>query len=50
MTAPKEQPQPPATLDVIADRVLAYRPKPKSAPAKKRVRKAKKIQRRESST
>ena len=41
--------QPPPALDLIADKVLAYRPKPKSAPAKKRVRKKKKLQR-ESST
>jgi hypothetical protein len=45
----KEQPKPPAVLDAVADKVLAYRPKPKSKPAKKRVRRAKKIQR-ESST
>jgi hypothetical protein len=32
----------PAELDRIADVVLAYRPKPKSKAAKKRVRKAKK--------
>ena len=31
--------------DVIADRVLAYKPKPKSKPAKKRARRKKKIQR-----
>lgn len=35
----------PAVLDLIADRVLAYRPKPKSKPAKKRARQRKKIQR-----
>lgn len=45
MTTPKK---PPALLDVIADRVLAYRPKPKSKPAKKRARKAKKVQQAES--
>ncbi len=39
---------PPALLDVIADRVLAYRPKPKSKPAKKRARQQKKIQQQES--
>ena len=33
----------PPILDAIADRVLAYKPKPKSTPAKKRVRRAKKI-------
>ena len=32
-------------LNSIADKVLAYRPKPKSAPAKARKRKAKKAQR-----
>ena len=37
--------KPPEFLDVIADRVLAYRPKPKSKPAKKRARRSKKIQR-----
>ena len=35
----------PSSLDVIADRVLAYKPKPKSKPAKKRARQKKKIQR-----
>lgn len=35
----------PAALDRIVDRVLAYRPKPKSDAAKKRKRKAKKTQR-----
>lgn len=34
--------KPPKILDRIADRVLAYRPKPKSNAAKKRTRKAKK--------
>lgn len=38
------KPKPPALLDVIADRVLAYRPKPKSKPAKKRARQQKKIE------
>jgi len=33
----------PAELDKITDVVLAYRPKPKSKGAKKRVRKAKKV-------
>ena len=37
--------QHPELLDVIADRVLAYRPKPKSKPAKKRAKRKKKIQR-----
>jgi len=36
-------PEPPKALDAIADVVLAYRPKPKSKPAKKRKRCAKKI-------
>lgn len=36
-------PQPPKALDAIADVVLAYRPKPKSKPAKKRVRRAVKV-------
>lgn len=35
----------PAALDRIVDKVLAYRPKPKSDAAKKRTRKAKKVQR-----
>ena len=35
----------PPALDAIADRVLAYRPKPKSKPAKKRARQRKKFQR-----
>lgn len=37
-------PKPPKTpkeLDAIADKVLTYRPKPKSEPAKKRARRAK---------
>jgi hypothetical protein len=33
----------PKELDAIADVVLAYRPKPKSKPAKKRKRLAKKL-------
>ena len=37
--------KPPALLDAIADRVLAYKPKPKSKPAKKRARRSKKFQR-----
>jgi hypothetical protein len=36
-------PEPPKALDAIADVVLAYRPKPKSKPAKKRKRRAAKI-------
>ncbi len=37
--------KPPKILDKIADVVLAYKPKPKSKPAKKRARRKKKIQR-----
>jgi hypothetical protein len=40
--------KPPELLDVIAGRVLAYRPKPKSKPAKKRARRRNKIQRKSS--
>ncbi len=36
-------PEPPKALNAIADVVLAYRPKPKSKPAKKRNRRANKI-------
>lgn len=32
-------------LDAIADKVLAYRPTPKSAPAKRRQRRRRKLQR-----
>ena len=32
-----------AALDAIADKVLAYRPKPKSKPARRRKRRKKKI-------
>jgi hypothetical protein len=39
MNAPKV----PKELDAIADVVLAYRPKPKSAPGKKRKKMAKKL-------
>jgi hypothetical protein len=35
----------PKILDRIADVVLAYKPKPKSKPARKRARRKKKIQR-----
>lgn len=35
----------PAVLDRIVDKVLAYKPKPKSQPAKKRARRKKKAQR-----
>ncbi len=41
--------KPPAVLDRIVDKVLAYKPRPKSKPAKNRARKAKKAQKRESS-
>lgn len=39
------KPKTPPILDAIVDRVLAYKPKPKSTPAKKRVKRAKKTQR-----
>jgi hypothetical protein len=39
------KPKPPKELDAIADIVLAYRPKPKSKPGKKRKRKAAKLAR-----
>lgn len=39
------KPKTPQILDAIVDRVLAYKPKPKSTPAKKRVKRAKKTQR-----
>jgi hypothetical protein len=42
-------PETPPALDLIVDRVLAYKPKPKSAPAKKKRAKAKKKIQRESS-
>jgi hypothetical protein len=32
-------------FDALVDRILAYRPKPKSVSAKKRVKRAKKVQR-----
>ncbi len=35
--------KPPKELDAIADVVLAYRPKPKSEPGKKRKKMAKKL-------
>jgi hypothetical protein len=34
----------PKILDAVTDRVLRYRPKPKSEPAKKRQRKRRKIE------
>lgn len=39
----KRPQKPPKALDAIADVVLAYRPKPKTKPAKKRLRKRRKI-------
>jgi hypothetical protein len=39
----KEPSHVPKALDAIADAVLAYRPKPKSKPAKKRRKMAKKL-------
>lgn len=36
--------KPPKILDKVADVVLAYRPKPKSKPARKRQRRTRKIQ------
>jgi hypothetical protein len=36
--------KPPKILDRIADVVLAYKPKPKTKPAKKRARRRRKIQ------
>lgn len=38
-----DQPKPPPELDAIASRVLSYKPKPKSKPAKARKRRAVKI-------
>jgi len=38
-----DKPKPPAVLDKIAAVVLAYRPKPKSKPAKARKRRAAKM-------
>lgn len=46
MSAPqKPPPEAPKGLDAIADKVLAYRPKPKTKPAKKRKRRATKLAR-----
>ncbi len=39
-----KKPKIPKGLDAIADVVLAYRPKPKTKPAKKRQRASKRIQ------
>lgn len=41
--------KPQKVLDAAVDVMLAYKPKPKSKPARKRARRANKIQRRESS-
>jgi hypothetical protein len=38
-----DQPKPPPELDAIAHKVLSYKPKPKSKPAKARNRRAAKI-------
>ena len=38
-----DKPKAPKELDAIADAVLSYRPKPKSTPAKKRKKLAKKL-------
>jgi hypothetical protein len=45
MTRPYDHGLPPefAALDALADKVLAHKPKPKSKPARKRARRAKKI-------
>lgn len=43
MKKPKPQ-KPPKALDAIADIVLAYRPKPKTKPARKRQRTRRKIE------
>jgi len=43
MTDQTQIPKLPKALEDIADTVLRYRPKPKSAPAKKRKRRAAKI-------
>jgi hypothetical protein len=40
MSAPAK---PPKALDAIVDTVLRYRPKPKSKPAKRRKRRARKL-------
>ena len=38
-----KKPKPPKALDAITDLVLAYRPKPKTKPARSRKRRAAKI-------
>lgn len=40
-----KEPKSPPVLDLIADKVLAFRPKPKSVPAKKRAKARKKLAR-----
>jgi len=40
-----KEPKAPPALDLIADKVLAFRPKPKSEPAKKRAKARKKLDR-----
>lgn len=40
--------KPPKELDAIVDRALAYRPKPKSKPARKRAQQRKQAQRKSS--
>lgn len=40
--------KPPKELDAMVDAVLAHKPAPKSKPAKKRARRAKKLQRKSS--
>lgn len=44
MTKPPPHHEIPDALHRIVDTVLAYKPKPKSAPAKKRAKKRKKIE------
>lgn len=39
-----EAPKPPRVLDAIADKVLAYKPKPKSEAAKKRKKTKRKLE------
>lgn len=39
-----ETPKPPHVLDAIADKVLAYKPKPKSEAAKKRKKTKRKLE------
>jgi len=42
---PMSEPRIPKVLDAVVDKVLAYKPKPKTKPAKKRKRRASKIAR-----